>query len=259
MNKLLIVISIVCTTLQLAAQTKKERKAIRSEKISALIKQEEEGVLIYKKHTIYGGSITTDGYGGFFEKGIKQDKKKTTLLRIELFEKKHIKEYKTAVSANNLGQINSAVYAKLNNFYQLKFGYGLQYLIGSKGNKNGIEVSAVGVGGLSLGLEKPYYYNVVDNMGKPNKVTFDTDDTVQYTITGASGVTYGLNKTKIKPGIFVKTGLRFDYGRLNEAVSAVDVGITAEFYSKKIRQMFALKERQFFFGAYIAMLIGKRK
>ena len=39
---------------------------------------------------------------------------------------------------------------------------GQQYLIGGKGNKNGVAVSAIYGGGLSLGYLKPYYLNVHD-------------------------------------------------------------------------------------------------
>jgi hypothetical protein len=258
MNKYVWILLFLVFANTLPAQTKKERKAARNEKINALIKQEEEGVLIYKKHLILGFGFTTDGYGAFFEKGIKQDKKKTTLLRVELYEKKHPREERFS-NQGALGNINSFVFGKLNNFYQFRLGYGMQYLIGSKGNKNGIEVSAVGVGGLSLGIAKPYFYDVADNAGNRKRVTFGSADTTKYNISGASGFTYGWNQAKIKPGAFLKAGLRFDYGRFNEIVSAVDIGLSFEFYASKIPQVYLAKERQFFFGAYLSVLIGRRK
>jgi hypothetical protein len=42
-------------------------------------------------------------------------------------------------------------------------------------------------------------------------------------------------------------------------VSALEVGVTGEFYAKKIPQMLFNKQKQFFFSAYIALMIGKRK
>jgi hypothetical protein len=258
MNKLVLFIALLTFQNGVTAQSKRERKAARNVRINALIKQEEEGVLIYKKHNIIGFSLSTDGYGAYFEKGIKQDKRKATLMRVELYEKKHQKEERLSQTIA-IGNINSFIYAKLNNFYQFRLGYGMQYLIGSKGNKNGVEVSAVGVGGLSLGLAKPYYYDVEDNLGNRKRVTFDTEDTTTYFINGASGFTYGWNQLKLKPGAYLKGGLRFDYGRFNELVSAVDVGLCAEFYASKIPQIYKIKQKQFFFGAYVAMLIGRRK
>ena len=63
----------------------------------------------------------------------------------------------------------------------------------------------------------------------------------------------------MKPGGFAKAALRFDYGRFNEVVSGIEVGVSAEFYSAKIPILFGQKEKQFFFQGYIAMLFGRRK
>ena len=69
----------------------------------------------------------------------------------------------------------------------------------------------------------------------------------------------GFGEVKLKPGAFGKTALRFDYGRYNEVVSALEVGINVEFYAQKIPHMLRNKENQLFFNAYAAILFGKRK
>jgi hypothetical protein len=260
MNKLILIFSFFIVV-ETSAQSRKERRAARGEKINALIKQEEEGVLIYKKHNIYGFAATTDGIGIVLEKGIRESKKKTTLYRIELFEKKHPKEERAPLSQSALGNINTGILFKLNSFYQLRLGYGMQYLIGSKGNKNGIEVSAVGVGGLTLGLAKPYLYDVGNTLGKRFRAGWEEIDTTANIneVFGASGFTTGWNKVKIKPGLFAKAGLRFDYGKYNEMVNAVDIGLFAEFYASKIPQIYLIKQKQFFIGAYLTILMGRRK
>ncbi len=56
-----------------------------------------------------------------------------------------------------------------------------------------------------------------------------------------------------------KHALRFDYGSYNEIVSAIEVGITGELYSKKIPILLQIPQRQFFFSAYVAICFGKRK
>jgi hypothetical protein len=237
-----------------AAQSRKERKDARRDKINAMIKQEEEGVIIYHKHNILGLGLATDGYGAIFEKGWKQDKRKSTLLRFELYEKKHLKEDRVT-NVSVLGAANSFIYGKLNNFYQFRAGYGIQRVLGSKGNKNGIEVSAIGIGGLSLGLAKPYFYDAADSTGKRTRVKFSTSVNPY----GSSGFTVGWNELKMKPGAFARTGLRFDYGRFNETVSAIDVGLITEFYAGKIPQMFGVKQKQFFLSGYVNILFGRRK
>ena len=64
---------------------------------------------------------------------------------------------------------------------------------------------------------------------------------------------------KVKPGAFVKTALRFDYGRFNEVVSGIEVGLSVEFYGEKIPIMLLQKDKQIFFQGYIALLFGRRK
>ena len=64
---------------------------------------------------------------------------------------------------------------------------------------------------------------------------------------------------KMKPGIFAKSGLRFDFGRFNEVVSAIEVGVSAEFYSGDIPIMLYQKDKQFFYQGHIAMMFGRRK
>jgi len=64
----------------------------------------------------------------------------------------------------------------------------------------------------------------------------------------------------MKPGAFVKTALRFDYGRFNEVVSGIEIGLSAEFYADKIQIMANQpKDKQLFFQGYISLLFGRRK
>jgi hypothetical protein len=264
MNKVIIslVISILCTLNVCAQKTSRtEKKQNRNNRINALVKQDEEGLVVYKKQNAYGVFLQTDGVGVMLEKGIRQDRRKTTLYRVELASKKHPKEARFS-NTNTIGQINSFVFAKMNNFYQIRMGYGMQYMIGSRGNKNGIEVSAVGVGGISIGLAKPYFYDVEDMQGNRKRLTFDSvaaNNYATYGINGASGFSYGWNKLKVKPGVWAKAGLRFDYGRVNEVVNVIGVGLFAEYYTSKIPLLYGVKQRNMFTGAYVTMVFGKRK
>ena len=62
-------VAVLSSLPMLAQKTKKEKKEERKQQINALIKQEEEGVIAYTKHTTFGFKLTTDGYGGFMEIG----------------------------------------------------------------------------------------------------------------------------------------------------------------------------------------------
>jgi hypothetical protein len=78
-------------------------------------------------------------------------------------------------------------------------------------------------------------------------------------INGGAGFTKGFSEMKFVPGAFLKTALRFDYGRYNELLSAIELGVNVEVYSQKMPIMLRNKEKQLFFNAYAAIVFGKRK
>lgn len=256
----------------LAQPTNKQRKAEKREanrqRINKLIMQEEEGALIYQKQNLFAIKLYSDGYALMFEKGILKTPTSTTLFSIELGEHKHPKEERRPSGLqSSLFASNSFIYGKQNNFYFAKLGVGKSILIGGKGIRNGVAVSAVGNGGLSIGLLKPYYLTVFDQAAKQE---------IQIKYTGNSPVTdslflnqdfivknsdpfKGFGELKIKPGVFGKAGLRFDYGHYNEAITAIEVGINAEYYFSKIPQVIQAKQRNLFLNLFIALEFGKRK
>ena len=166
------VITVVVTTIAVWAQdstvqkkpsSKQEKKNARRDRINSLLRQEEEGEIVFNKQSVFGIKLATDGYGITYEIGKFKSPRKSTLFQLELSEKKHKKEKKLAASIDNQFQINSVVFGKTNNFYQLKLGVAQQQVIGGKGNKNGVAVSAIYGGGLSVGMLKPYYVDVEDS------------------------------------------------------------------------------------------------
>ncbi|MBO9562814.1 MAG: hypothetical protein J7621_08580 [Niastella sp.] len=260
----IVVVLIACTVVAQDNPTpksptaRKDKKAAKREEVARLLKLEEEGEIIFNKQSIFGLKLATDGYGLSYEWGRFKSNRVATIFQIELNEKKHPKEKRTsyAVGAFN---VNSVIYGKTNNFYQLKLGVGQQRIIGGKGNKNGVGVMAIYAGGVSAGFEKPYYVDVVNKSDQRIRSTYPTIIDSQYVEIGAAGFTVGWGDVKIRPGAHAKAGLRFDFGRFNETITAVEVGVSAEFYAQKISQMAYNKDKQFFFNGYVTLLLGKRK
>lgn len=239
---------------QSRSQTRKERKEAKRERVNQLIAQEEEGEIIFHKQNVFNVRLATDGYGIGYEFGRFKSNRKSTLFQLELSEKKHNKEKKQGASISQW-QVNSVIPGKINNFYQLKLGVAQQQIIGGKSNKNGVAVAAIYGGGLSLGLLKPYFVDVKEGF----RTTYDKIIDSAYIPLGASGFTVGWNELKIRPGAYAKTAMRFDYGRLNETVTAIEVGLSAEYYPQKVPQMLYNTDKQFFFSAYVSLLLGRRK
>ncbi|WP_143087681.1 hypothetical protein [Chitinophaga sp. YR627] len=253
------------------APSKKEQREERKLKRISLFKQLEEGENLYQREFSIGGRINTDGWAGFFELGWRKSRQKVTYFQFEFAEKKNPKEDKKPGALKDIDQFGFIysekpyIYGKQNNFYQAKLGVGQQRLIGGKGNKNGVLVNAIYYGGLSVGLKKPYYLNVVDpNTSRGVQVKYGQDPLYDQafldrsSIIGGAGFGKGWSEVSIVPGIHAKTGLRFDWARFNEVVSALEVGVNAEYYTKDVDIMIDQDPKKFFFNAYIALQFGKR-
>jgi len=272
-KKLIFVLFVFCGTTLLAQQkpastvlSRNQKKAEKREKINQLIKQEEEGALIYQKQGAFGIKLNSDGWGAFYEHGKYKTITKTNLWWLEFGERKHPKEERvpTITASSGFIIVSSYIYGKQNNFYYLKAGVGQQRMIGGKGNKNGVAVSAIYGGGITAGLLKPYYLEIQNpNTNVRESIRYTPANESQFLdptiILGKSGLTKGIGETKIVPGAHARAALRFDYGRYNEMLSAIEVGVNAEYYSQKMPILLLNKEKSFFFNAYVAITFGKRK
>jgi len=254
-------------------QSKKEEKEQKKLKRISLFKEREEGENMYERDFSIGGRLNTDGWGGFLEMGYRKNRKIVNYFQFEFAEKKDPHEHKRAgeyLGTGAWGETYSErpyIFLKQNNFYQAKLGIGQRYLIGGKGNKNGVEVSAIYYGGVSLGLMKPYYLNIRDpNTGGGIQVkygmgtTYDTSFLKPSDIIGGAGFGKGWGEVKLVPGLHARAGMRFDWAHFNEVVSALEVGVNAEYYTKEVPIMVELdnKHKQFFFNAYVSLQFGKR-
>jgi hypothetical protein len=281
MRKLFFIfLTIVIGFTSFAQKSKKDLMLQKKQRINALVKQEEEGVISYHKQTAFGIKLSSDGYGGFFEVGKSKSVKKSLLFQIELTERKHSKEEKQS----NINIPSSPfVFGKINYFYPLKLGVQQQFLLGNKTNRNGISVTGNIGGGISLALLRPYNLEVNDmDKGGRKLIRYESSDSSLYSNSGrythiadsvlftnssllgfmqvsGGGFTKGWNQIKITPGIYTKASLRFDYGKYNEQLSALEVGLMAEMYSKAVPQLVYTKPSQYFISVYVAILFGKRK
>jgi hypothetical protein len=249
-----------------AAAEKAQKKQEKKEKINQLIKQEEEGALIYQKQHAYGFNFHTDGWSFFYEKGKYKTITKTGLWWVSFGERKHPKEERipTVSSSGGLLIVSSYTYGKVNNFYSLNVGIGEQRLIGGKGNKNGVAVSLIYGGALAAGLLRPYYLEVINpSTGARDQIRYTTTNKSLFLdasgIIGKGGLTKGWNEVNFVPGFQAKTALRFDYGRYNELLSAIEVGLHASYYTKPMPMLLDVPEKKFFFNAYVSLCFGKRK
>lgn len=243
-----------------------EEKLEKRKRINEIIRNEEEGIAAFEKHTLLSIKTHHNGYGVLLEKGISKSAYASTIFQFEFSEKQHPKEEKqTSTEFSNSGFAifgRPYVYGKQNIFYQLKGGIGRQILIGGKGNKNGVGVYAVFVGGFAAGLTRPYYVECSDPGGVINVKFTEADRSLFLNtdlIIGGTGLQLGWNELKFIPGAYAKAGLRFDWARFNQVISAIEFGFGIDFFANKVVQIVDNPGRSVFPMGYIGLSFGNRK
>ncbi|TAF94951.1 MAG: hypothetical protein EAZ47_03600 [Bacteroidetes bacterium] len=265
----IVFISILSICSSITAQDKKskqEKKAEKRERINAMIKAEEEGALVYNKQGAFGIKLNTNGYGIFYERGKYKTVRKTNNWWIGLGEIRSQKEERRTNFFQQGPAIflgNPYIFGKINNLYNFEVGFAQQRLIGGKGNKNGVAVSLIYGGGLSAGMLKPYILSVINqSTGEREDISFKQDSLTflnPSAIVGGAGVFRGWSNLEFVPGVTGKVALRFDYGRFNEVLGALEAGLNYTYYTKDVQIMAQTNPQKGFLNAYLAIVFGKRK
>ncbi len=247
-------------------QAREEKRQERRQRINEMLRHEEEGEPAFQSHTIWGFKVNHDGYGVSWEQGRMKTPYKATILQIELNDKRHPKEEKQSTGASlGSGFIvlgNPFVYGKINHFYQLKGAFGQQFMIGNKGNKNGVAVYGIYAGGLTMGLIRPYYVEVQAPPGRTRVIKYSEADSAAFLgpyIVGGTGIAKGWNDIRPMPGVHGKAALRFDWSRFNNAVTALEFGFNFEMYAGRVQQMASIDGKNFFANGYVSLVFGKRQ
>ncbi len=216
-----------------------------------------------------GVRIMTDGYGIFVDKGYlkggdafgQKNRDRlfhVRLLQFELSERKHPKEIRSSNGSPFGFQQNSYILGKINNFYQFKLGYGRRQMIAGKPDPGTISIHWVYVGGFSAGLLKPYYLNLQSS----GETKYSENDELAFispnNIIGKAPFTKGFSEIKFVPGLYLRTGLHFDFATGRKGLMALEVGATGEYYTQKIPQMVGIDPKPYFFNMYASLQFGKR-
>lgn len=229
----------------------------------------------------FGASAQTDGWSVFFNRGVAKSEENKTIekyynvnyLQLEIQEHKHPKERKENYpnpAISDLEKPTPYIYAKINNFYAVKLGFGHRKMIAGKAEQGTVSIHWSYIGGLSAGLLKPYYVDAYVPFdpkapGSPfvkKQIKYDDDYKSYYLnkmyIVGSSGWAVGLNQIKIVPGAYAKSSLHFDFAANKTGVLAVETGLNIEYYTQPIDLMATQDTYPYFVGAFVAVQFGKR-
>ena len=174
---------------------------------------------------------------------------------------KHPKEIKTV--NQTFDNARSYVYGKKNSFTILRGGIGRQRTLYSKAEKNGIEIRLVYSGGLSLGILRPVFLNILEpttNTGEFIVVTEQYDPNEHFTdnIYGRAPFTEGLDRIFFRPGAYAKLGFNFEYAPIFDDVKSLEIGMAIDGYPQEIPIMAFTENKQFFLTFYLTFMYGRK-
>lgn len=174
-------------------------------------------------------------------------------LALELVNVKHPKELSTQdfVTGARL------VYGKQNYLFVLRPEYGREIALFSRQDDEGISISGILAAGPSLGFEKPYMVQYQGSDGRVTTQPFDPNRAGD--IIGAGSFFQGFGKSKVVPGLHIKTAMSFELSAFRDNVTGVEVGFIAEAFSRKITIMADAQNKAFFTSGYLTLYFGSKK
>lgn len=221
----------------------------------------EEKPVLMKNEATGGLNFHTSGWGLQFRRSFNQTVGKKRMFEADFISMKHPKEIKSVNQA--FERARSFVYGKLNTYDILRAGAGSQRVLFSKAEKNGVEVRLIYSGGLSLGILKPVYLNILKptgNFGEFELVVEKYDPEIHYidNIYGRASFTEGLDEIFFRPGAYARLGFNFEYAPIFEDVKSLEVGATIDAYPTDIPIMAFTENKQFFLSFYITIMYGRK-
>lgn len=224
---------------------------IANDDVTILFRNEAEG----------GINIHSNGFGLTFKRGWHLTGYKKQMLDIDFVSLRDPKQYKLS----NYPDSKSFFYGKLNFAYILRGGYGIQNIIFGKAERSGVEVRYNYYFGLSLGITKPVYLDIlVENPFDPQTKLIDTrqydpndpDQQLKENIYGPGPYFNGLDHLSIYPGGYGKFALSFEYAGWQDKITAIETGVVLDAYARAIPIMANGNKNNFFFNFYISLIWG---
>ena len=198
--------------------------------------------------------LNSNGFGLGYRFAKRQNYLNKKIFEADFSWVKHPKEEKINSPSDPNGR--SFVFGKLNNFYTIRAGGGLQQELFSKADVGSIAIRIIGSTGISLGIQKPCYYEVIENDIIQTR-KFDKTKDKPETIYQRASFFRGIDETTLVPGAYLKTALSFEYSRKEEILHIIEGGFMVEGFPRKIPIMALTENNQFFVSVFICYRFGR--
>jgi hypothetical protein len=209
--------------------------------------------ILYRNERTYAVTLNSNGYSADFRYAKRLNAFKKSLYALEFSYIKHEKEAKAPISSQQLG--NGFVFGKLNSFWALRTGVGLQKELFQKQDKGGISIRYFYHFGPVIGFLKPIYYELgPDSTGHSPIVKFEPHLS---NIQNKAPFYDGLSELSVVPGAYGKFGFTFEFSKADQVFSAIEIGAELNLFVKNIPIMANDHNKLTFFSFFLSYRFGK--
>jgi hypothetical protein len=223
----------------------------------ALMAQDDE--FDYESEFTYGINFNTNAgiIGGLVFKYAKAaGKNQFQSFGLEIVNVKHPKEHRfDRQYAGNGFIVGKALY-----LIAVRPQYGREIILFRKAPEDGVQLNLVMAAGPSFGVTKPYHvlYSDDNNFQTARSVAYDPSIHNIERIYGSGPITDGFDNLRINLGAHAKTGFSFEFGRFNNSVVGIEIGLLMEAYTRKIEILPMAPNRSVYPSAFFTLYYGNK-
>lgn len=214
-----------------------------------------EQKILFRNEKGYSLTLNSNGYGFGYRLGKRINIHRKFLYDGDINIVKHQKEKKIYNPYSE--SLKKFVYGKTNSAFNIRFGIGQHHEIYKKFDRNSVSIRWFYIVGVSSMFLKPIYYHILDDSTKTFQWQLFEKNTPWWYIVDKKPITHALNKIKIVPGGYIKTGFCFEFSKEDKRINIIETGISLDIYSKPIKIMETEHNPIFIPTVYISYRFGK--
>lgn len=228
--------------------------------------EKDEVSIVYNNQIEFGFDVLTTGFGLEVRRGKKVTVSKRKFWEASLRTYRSPKEVRIKTDFSFSSNLKSYVYGKLNSTHHLRLGYGREWNLASKENKENVSVNFLMSGGLATALQKPYYLLVTSSLTVIGGQTFavSTYEKFDYEEHGLGNILerapyrVGFGEMKLVPGAYMTAGLKFDYGNEFDLLRGIEAGMSLDVFPSGLEVLSQRPKEILLFNLYLRFTYGRK-
>ena len=215
--------------------------------------------ILYQKFFIGGVQLNSNGLAFNARLGVNPNVYWNRFYELDIVSMKHDKEVK--IYHPFYDNVKGYVYGKKNTFIPIRFGYGVERSVTSKKSNQSVGVQFLMSGGVSLGILKPVYLEILKEGAIPDTyyIVVEKYDPSQHRIDniyGRAPFVNGLNEIFVMSGFYTKIAFNFDFSIKDDRITTIETGAVFDSFFKDVPIMDSNENTNKFLTFYLGLSYG---